>query len=108
MFIAHEIALQIVRALRSVVDRIARRDPALADQIRRAASSVILNVVEGNRRVGQDRLHLFRIAAGSAAEIDGAIEVATAWGYVEETAVIEAKALVDRELGLLWGLTRRR
>jgi four helix bundle protein len=58
--------------------------------------------------VGKDRAHHYRIAAGSAAEVGAALEIAAAWGYVPEAALAESRALVDRELALLWGLTRRR
>ena len=49
-----------------------------------------------------------RIAAGSAAEVAAALEVAVAWRYVDGDAVSASLALVDRELGLLYGLTHRR
>ena len=45
------------------------------------------------------------MAHGSAGEIRGALDLADAWGWQVESA--QARALLDRELGLLWGLTRR-
>jgi hypothetical protein len=45
------------------------------------------------------------MAHGSAGEICGALDLADAWGWQVETQ--QARALLDRELGLLWGLTRR-
>ena len=45
------------------------------------------------------------MAHGSAGEIRGALDVAEAWGWQVDAA--EARALLDRELGLLHGLTRR-
>src|SRR5262245_21203634 len=41
--------------------------------MRAAAGSVPLNLAEGNLRLGADRLHPFRIAAGSAAELRTAL-----------------------------------
>jgi len=38
-------------------------------------------------------------------EIRGALDVADAWGWQIEST--QARALLDRELALLWGLTRR-
>jgi hypothetical protein len=46
------------------------------------------------------------MAHGSAGEIRGALDLADAWGWQVES--VHARALLDRELGLLWGLTRRR
>ena len=108
MFIAKEVATDLIRAVLEVLQLLARHDRSLAQQLRNAASSVLLNVAEGNRRVGRDRLHFFRIAAGSAAEVDAILEAAVAWQFVGERDVSDSRRLVDRELGLLWGLTNRR
>lgn len=99
-------ALGLVTALRPVLDGLMKSDRALADQMRRAASSVVLNIAEGNRRAGRDRLQFFRIAAGSAAEVRAALEVARAWGMIEAAPAAEAE--LDRVLAMLWRLTHRR
>ena len=65
-FRAFELAIEAIRFLQDPLSAIARRDPDLARQIRRAAASMALNLSEGNRRTGSDRLHLWRVAAGSA------------------------------------------
>jgi four helix bundle protein len=107
MFIAHEVAVQLIGSLRGSLDRLALKDAPLADQLRRAAGSVLLNIAEGARRAGKDRAHHYRIAAGSAAEVGAALDVAATWGHLDEAALDEIRRLVDRELGLLWGLTHR-
>ena len=104
-FVAYEVALEVIADLRDVVRVIRAHDAKLSQQIVAAASSVAANLAEGNRRVGRDRLHLFRIAAGSAAETRAHLRVALAWGWVEGGEVEPAFKLLDRELGLLWGLT---
>ena len=71
-------ALALVSGLRPVLGQLRTKDRALTDQLKRAASSVALNIAEGNRRAGQDRLQFFRIAAGSAAEVRAAMDVARA------------------------------
>ena len=108
MFVAREVASQVVRSLPEVIAAVGRHDRSLADQLRRAGSSLLLNIAEGNRRVGRDRLHFFRIAAGSAAEVDAVLEVAVGFGYVGDDEVTKARSLLDRQLALLWGLTHRR
>ncbi len=107
MLVAQEVASSLIRSLRGSVETLARHDASLADQLRRASSSVLLNLAEGQRRVGRDRLHLYRVAAGSAAEVHAALEIATAWGYLADEHVALSRELLDRELALLWGLTRR-
>ena len=48
-------------------------DGDLARQIRRAALSVPANLAKGRRRTGRDRGYHWRIAAGSAEEVLGAM-----------------------------------
>ncbi len=100
-----EVALELVAALRAPVASIAARDTDLARQLRRAASSVPLNIGEGNQRRGGDRVHHFRIAAGSAAETSAALRVAQAWGYAGADSLEPAFALCDRVRAMLWRLT---
>jgi four helix bundle protein len=105
MLVAYEVALDLVRALRPVVGQLRNFSAEAADQVERAASSIVLNLAEGDRRHGRDPRRFFAMAHGSAGEILGALDLADAWGWQVETQ--QARALLDRELGLLWGLTRR-
>src|SRR3970040_840703 len=73
MFMAYELGLDLISELAGVPERIAKRDGDLARQVTRAASSVPLNISEGNRRTGKDRIHLFRIAARSCSEVRTAL-----------------------------------
>ena len=104
-FQAVELSLKVIRALREPVRILRQVDPKLADQIKRAASSVSLNLSEGRRRTGKDRLHHWRIAAGSANETLTALRVAEEWGDLKATSVAEALKLLDELLAILWTLT---
>ena len=105
-FVALRYALEVIEMLRGPVAVIGRRDVDLARQVRRAASSVALNLGEGSRRVGRDRPNLFRIAAGSAEEVRVALWVAQAWGYLEPALIAEPLAKLDRILAITHSLTR--
>lgn len=105
-FDAFDVALDLIRALREPLATIAQRDPDLAQQLRRAAASVPLNLSEGRRRSGKDRLHLWRVAAGSADEVAASLRVAEAWGHIPASAIAPALALCDRILAMTWRLTR--
>jgi four helix bundle protein len=105
MLIAYDVALDLVRALRPVVAELRKCSSEAADQVERAASSIVLNLAEGGRRGGRDPRRFWDIAHGSAAEIRGALDLAEAWGWQVDST--QARALLDRELRLLWGLTRR-
>ncbi len=104
-FEAFEFSLMLIRSLAEPLATLDRRDPDLARQLRRAAASVSLNLSEGNRRVGKDRTHLWRVAAGSADEVAASLRVAEAFGYLKSQATAEALGLCDRVLAMLWRLT---
>jgi four helix bundle protein len=101
-----ELSLEVVQQLRQAIAPLRALDPKLFDQIRAAASSVCLNLAEGNRRLGADRKRVFRIAAGSADEVRTGLRVALAWGDLDAGAVAPALALLDQVLAMLWKLTR--
>ena len=108
MFEALEISFEVIRELRQVLTTIRRRSDRLARQIEAAASSVPLNLGEGRRRFGRDRLHHYRVAAGSADEVRCALQVAVTWGYVRENDVEECLRHLDSVLAILWTLTQGR
>jgi four helix bundle protein len=90
--------------LKNVVPQVARHDGELAKQLLSAANSVVLNLGEGRRRSGGDQKRFYGYAHGSASEVRAALDVADAWGWAGDASA--ARAVIDRLLGLLWGLTR--
>ena len=105
MLLAYTNALELITALAPIVEQLKGYDADLADQVRRAASSITLNVGEGSRRTGKDRKRFYRMAHGSAGEVQAALDTAIAWGWRIELG--NAPTLLDRELRLLWGLHAR-
>jgi four helix bundle protein len=104
-FQVEELAIELIEALQPLVARIKARDRALADQITRAASSVALNIGEGNYSdPGNRRARLFT-AAGSAAETRLALRVAVSWRHCALTDTQPARALLERIVPMLWKLT---
>ena len=104
VFQVEELSLQLIEALVPLMPRIAQRDKSLADQLRRASSSVGLNCAEaafsdpGNRRA-----RLFN-AAGSAGETRHALRQAIAWRYITTRDADAALSLVQhRDAGHVAG-----
>jgi four helix bundle protein len=78
----YPVVLEIIEGLRTITPRIERRDRDLGRQLRRAASSIALNVAEGMYSRGQLRQARYHTALGSARETLACLETAYAWGYV--------------------------
>jgi four helix bundle protein len=92
--------LDTVRAMRGMIAAIEKRDSDLARQLRRAASSVVLNVAEGSGSFGGMRTARYRTALGSARETLACLRVAEAFGYVE-TMPEAVAARMNRVIGTL-------
>jgi four helix bundle protein len=104
--IVYRVASEAVAALGPIVRQVAARDRNLADQLKRAATSVMLNIAEaegsdpGNARA---RLHT---AAGSTRETRAALTLAVAWGYIAAADRDRVEPLLDRASAMLHGLLR--
>ena len=105
-FEAFDQSVRFSRCLRELSPRLRARNPDLFRQLRRAASSVPLNLAEGAGRQGADRKQHYRIARGSALESEAILLVAEAWGDLDGKALEPVMPVLDRLLRLLRGLTR--
>jgi len=83
----HDDMLDAVRTMRPMLTAIEKRDPDLSRQLRRAASSVVLNLAEGSGSFGRVRTVRYRTALGSARETIACLRVAEAFGYVHAMPV---------------------
>jgi four helix bundle protein len=75
--------LDALKMMRPTVAIIERRDADLGRQLRRASSSVALNLAEGSGSSGRMRTARYRTALGSARETLACLRVAEASGYVD-------------------------
>ena len=110
MLAAYPVTLQLIACLRPIVPVIARFDRDLADQIRRAANSVLLNINEGRKSQGGNQIRFFSYASGSNSEVRAALDAAIAWGWIEATDedAAQAHALLDRLAAMVWRLSHPR
>jgi four helix bundle protein len=107
-FVVLEVTIQAIEILRPIVAQIRRCDRDLGEQLRRALSSIALNLAEGNQSDGGNRIARFSTAAGSNHECRAALRVAVAWGYIENVHIADGEALLDRIAAMLHRLGARR
>ncbi|HZU83623.1 MAG TPA: four helix bundle protein [Polyangiaceae bacterium] len=82
--------IDVLRGLRPIVAQIESHDRDLARQLRRAASSIALNVSEASGCRGGTRRERYLNALGSAREAGACLDVALAFAYV---AAVDARVL---------------
>ena len=80
------VLMETAKRVPAIVRRAGRGNSNLVDQFKRALSSGILNLVEGNSRTSaRERARFFDIAIASIAEAATAIEVLAAYGAISES-----------------------
>jgi len=95
-------ALQLIRRLRGTVAKIAQHDADLARQMRKALTSIPLNIAEGEGRKNGNQRVRFETAMGSANEVRACIETAEAWDYIDaDASVIDMLDRIARTLNRL-------
>ena len=104
-FDCYRVSLELISELRKVVERLERVDRGLADQLRRGATSIALNLAEGSGRAGKDKTKHFRYAFGSAKEVRAALQISQAWGYLQGFDLQAPEELLERLHRMLWRLT---
>jgi four helix bundle protein len=130
-FEALEVALEMVRELAKLLPAIERHDKSLAkaslrfgtsfgpaaasrlrfgprSQLREAATCSPACFAEGAHRVGRDRLHLYRVAGSSGAEVVVHLRSAVILEYVTLAQATPTMRLGDRVAAMGWRLTTPR
>ena len=81
---------------------------SLADQVIRSASSVPANLSEGHGRIGRDRLHFWRMAYGSAKEVDVHLKLLVTVGAIDSTRTQHVVQSFDEVRAMTWRLLHPR
>lgn len=89
--LAHELTLDVYRLTNTFPSE---ERFGVTSQVRRAASSVPFNIVEGSARSDAEFLHFLRIALGSATEVEYALLLSRDLGYLSPADY----TLVDEKL----------
>jgi four helix bundle protein len=105
MLRTYSVILEVIRALRSVIERLRRADPDLARQLTRCSASLALNVAEGSYSQGRNRAARYHIALGSVREVLAVLEVADALGYLklDEALAVELNRIIGTLVRIIRG-----
>jgi len=106
--IAHSKALEAAGIAIALVTRVPAPLKSIADQVIRSASSVPANLSEGHGRIGRDRMHHWRIAYGSAKEVDSHLQLLAQAGAIDKSRVAIALDLFDQVRAMTWRLLNPR
>jgi four helix bundle protein len=98
----HDVMLDAITTMCPLVRAVERHDRDLASQLKRAASSVALNLAEGSGSFGGVRTQRYRTALGSARETMSCLLVAERFGYIEAVP----KGLVEQMNRVIGTLVR--
>ena len=93
MLTIYTVALDLLRDLRPLLANIDTHDRDLGRQLRRAATSVVLNMGEASGSYGGTRRERYRSALGSLCEVRAGLEAAEALGYLRVCAASDAARL---------------
>jgi len=104
-FKALDIAIRAAGEAITLVDKVPGKFKSLQDQVIRAASSVPANLAEGHGRTGRARMNHYRIAYGSAREVDVHLKILAGAGVVDQVATEETLERFDHVRAMIWRLT---
>ena len=105
---ALELALQAAGTAIALVDRVPGKFRSLQDQVIRSASSVPANIAEGHGRSGRDRHYHYRVAYGSAKEVDVHLRILVGTGTTDQDATNSVLESFDEVRAMLWVLMHPR
>ena len=104
---AYHVAREFIGRVADLRRQFRRGEAPLADQLTRAADSVLLNLCEGaGRRAGREKARFFDIARGSATECAAVAEIAGIRRLAPAPALRDIRDLAGRLVALLSGLAR--
>jgi four helix bundle protein len=99
---AYQAAIEFLALASRLLEKFPRGYGPLADQLRRAALSIPLNIAEGYGKRGRDdRARFYDIARGSAHECGAILDASKVLRIVDEDAFAEGKTLLHRVVSML-------
>ena len=103
----YKVAVEMCRDAGRIARLIEKHDRDLAQQLRRAATSVVLNIAEGSGSYAGHRKQRYHTALGSAHEVIAIYDAAEAMQYIEPVGPV-VRGRLDEIIGTLINVLRLR
>jgi four helix bundle protein len=104
---AYQSATKFLAEATRLAAKIPRGQGDLADQLRRAALSVPLNIAEGSGKFSRDARRYYTVARASALECAAVLDALMCLGIIEDTELTLGRSLLERIVSMLTGLIRQ-
>ena len=104
----YNVGVEFVGLADGIAEELPRGRAYLADQLRRAATSVVLNIAEGAGEFSPDeKVRFYRMAKRSATECAAAIDVCRRLSLTDNASLDAGRKLLLRIVSMLIALTNR-
>ena len=105
--VAYQRARKLAAACRKIADGFPPKEASLANQLRKAADSAVLNLAEGNARgSNRDFRRFLETTRSSLKEIEGILDLAIDGNLISRSIYEFAQRLVDEAARPIYGLLR--
>jgi four helix bundle protein len=105
---AYADAVRFAEAVHSLLAELPRGQADLANQLQRAATSIVLNIAEGAGEYSRkEKTRFYRIARRSANECSATLDLCAAFRVANAQSLATARELVDGIGAMLTGLILR-
>jgi four helix bundle protein len=103
----YQVAIDFVSRANDIVEALPRGRGYLADQLQRAALSIVLNIAEGAGKFSaNDKASFYARARGSTTESAAVLDVCERLGLLESANCAENKAILERLAQMLTKLIK--
>jgi four helix bundle protein len=106
--VVYQKAILVVAAVAVLARQVAKVDPWLAGQLRRAAASIALNIAEGAGEYSRaDKARFYRMARRSAFELSAALDIVERYVGIPRRELDPTDSLLDEIAAMLTTMTKK-
>ncbi len=103
----YRLLIVFAKQMPELIGSLPRGNAYIEDQLKRALSSAILNLSEGNgRRSKKERNRFFDISLGSIAEVASIIDILCAYGYISANQSEDMKSTLRQSYAMIINLKK--